>query len=211
MVNFNLVEVIDPTTITMTMMPRAFMEEFEPAYGDSWDEICDWLYDNPADYATILSLGRELERNEYFNELPKVQLPMCDLDDKEVYNSSVANGMHRITVLRRLNRPIKFTPYYAPVHDDPFTEVEFIFLNKITNEGFDNLFGWVKSMCLDNGEWVETVCASDIDNRMTLLLDKVVDHKVLLKKLHCLAMLDEFAQFGLTEIHCKDVYDDEDN
>lgn len=211
MTEFNLVKVIDPSSITLTMWPREFVKEYAPAYGDSWDDARDMLYDNPADYAIIAKLSSEFKKYGEFDEKPKVQLPMCDLDDRVEYNAAVGNGMHRITVLRAYPAPIEFSVYYPYLPDeDVFTHVELVFMEKITEDVEMDIFGWFRSMPLDDNEWVETCMGSYSDNTYSLWLDKVVDHKLLLKKIHSLALLDEIAHLGLVEIRIEDITDEDD-
>ena len=212
MFDYPLVKVIDPTSIVLTMWPREFVQEYAPAYGETWYNATEMLYNCDADHSIISKLSRELRAFGEFRELPKVQLPMSDLDDRVEYNAAVANGMHRITVMRAAVMPIKFTPFYPFLpEEDVYTRVELVFMDDIGTEGDDTIFPWFRSIPLDNGDWVETCMGSLDGRRYNLWLDKVVDHKVLLKKIHSLAVLDEIAALGLVEIHIEDISDDEED
>lgn len=211
MVDFNLARVIDPSSITMTMLPNDFRNAYAPAYGNSWEDARETLFNCDADVEIIHTLISEFQKHGKFREKPKVQLPMCDLDDRIEYNAEVANGMHRTIALIALSKPIEFSVYYPylPV-EDVFTHVKLVFQENITEDDETDIFGWLRSMPLDSNEWVETYMGSFSGNTYRLWLDKVVDHKLLLKKIHSLAVLDEFARLGLTKIDIEDIVDEDE-
>lgn len=211
MVEFNLVPVINPSSITMTMLPNDFRNTYAPAYGDSWEDAGDILFDCEADVEIIKVLISEFQKHGKYREKLRVQLPMCDMDDGSEYVAEVANGMHRAIALSILLEPIEFSVYYPyPPVEDVFTYVELVFQEKVSEDGETDIFGWLRSMPLDSNEWVETCMASPSGNTYRLWLDKVVDHKLLLKRIHSLAVLDEFARLGLTRIDIEDIVDEDE-
>lgn len=211
MFDFELAKVIDPTQFTMTLTESQFRNTYLPAYCDSWVEAFEFLTTNIPDKNIVRRLLYEYGTNGGFDEDVKVQLPMCDLDDQFEYPASVANGMHRTTAYHLAKSDITFKFFYPFLpEEDVFTEVELVFANDIDEDDV-TLFEWLRSLPLDNGEWVESMIGSNSANRYNVSLDRVVDHRVLLKKMHELGTMDEFNRYGLVEIHINDVrFDDED-
>lgn len=216
---FNLVKCIDPSTITDTMSEEEFTKAFEPAYGKDWEDAFKILNSQGPDPYIVSRLTHYLKEGGKFRELPRVDLPYCDLDDAEdpeylalTNRSVVSNGMHRITAYGRAGMDIEFRYFYdSQDYIEEWTEVEAEFdISNFDGDFFDLFFHWTRSMELENGEWVESLSGSAIgDGKFYTTLDKKIDHVLLCKKLMEILSEPVFSTCKLVSLKFEDGLDEE--
>lgn len=203
---FNLIDVFNWNQITIRVSAEDFRDSIRPAYCDTWEKVNDYMSESLADKAIVSKLSREYLKYGYFNNWPVVGFPVCDLDDHYEYSARVENGMHRLTAMSRLIDQAVYSPFAPPWEDSDLTTVVLLTFDRdLGQDEFDNVFSWMRSMCLPSRKWVETSTSHPLDSRtLELLMDHhVEDHTELKDCISLLAYAEDFAP-GLVEILIED-------